>query len=114
MTAGQRSFTQEDLDKKDSVIIFIVMEKAMLFERLYLMHCLNIKKVTSAEKYLNNTGERVYAKIAFQSESKFSIACENAFFDGCTTEKLGDPFFPFIWEFIRCRTIQQQGICQLS
>lgn len=61
------------------------------------------KQVESGGKYLNNLpGNRaVENKIQFESEHKFSIACENASFPGYHTEKLVEAFaaqtIPIYW-----------------
>ena len=45
-------------------------------------------QVSSGGRYLNNIGYRVDDLEAFQSQFKFTIACENSFYKGYTTEKL--------------------------
>ncbi len=46
------------------------------------------KIVASGGKYLNNLGYRVDNLLEFQSNYKFTIACENSCYKGYTTEKL--------------------------
>lgn len=46
------------------------------------------KVVMSGGNYLNNIGRKVDNLCEFQSKFKFSIACENSFYRGYTTEKI--------------------------
>ena len=46
------------------------------------------KRVDSGGRYLNNIGERVKDKFAFQSECRFSLCFENSSTPGYLTEKL--------------------------
>lgn len=61
------------------------------------------RNVDSGGRYRNNIGkpEGVEDKIAFQSEYKFSFACENCIHDGYTTEKIVEAFasktIPIYW-----------------
>jgi len=59
------------------------------------------KKVLSGGKYLNNTGYAVEDLQEFQSRFKFSIACENSWYRGYTTEKIINAFnagtIPIYW-----------------
>lgn len=60
-------------------------------EREQLFNTLSaLKRIDSGGKYLNNMpdGISVKDKLAFESEHKFSIACENASYPGYHTEKL--------------------------
>lgn len=53
----------------------------------------NYKKVNSAGRHLNNmSNEYLKNKIEFQFKHKFSIAAENAIYDGYTTEKIYESF----------------------
>lgn len=69
-----------------------------------LFHVLSkYKKVDAGGMYLNNmpNGERVVDKNAFETEHKFSIACENASYPGYHTEKMVEAFaagtVPIYW-----------------
>lgn len=59
------------------------------------------KKVDSAGRVLNNMGGRISNKREFLSHYKFTIAFENAFHPGYTTEKIIDPMLvasiPIYW-----------------
>lgn len=59
------------------------------------------KQVESGGRWLNNIGGPVEDKIAFESEHKFSIACENSSHPGYTTEKIVEAFaartIPIYW-----------------
>lgn len=46
------------------------------------------KRVDSGGKFLNNIGYNVKDLLEFQSQYKFSIACENSYYKGYITEKL--------------------------
>lgn len=59
------------------------------------------KTVKAGGKFLNNIGYRVEDLQEFQSNFKFSIACENSFYRGYTTEKIVNAFnaktIPIYW-----------------
>lgn len=59
------------------------------------------KPVVAGGKFLNNTGYLVDNLEEFQSHFKFSIACENSFYKGYTTEKIINAFnagtVPIYW-----------------
>lgn len=59
------------------------------------------KTVDSGGKYMNNIGGPVEDKISFLREYKFTLAFENAFHRGYTTEKLVEPMIsgsiPIYW-----------------
>lgn len=59
------------------------------------------KQVESGGRWMNNIGGPVEDKIAFESEHKFSIACENSSHPGYTTEKIVEAFaahtIPIYW-----------------
>lgn len=59
------------------------------------------RPILSGGRFLNNIGYLVEDKAAFQSKFKFSIACENSFYKGYTTEKIIDAFnagtIPIYW-----------------
>ncbi len=59
------------------------------------------KEVLSGGKYLNNIGHTVEDLQEFQSRFKFSIACENSWYRGYTTEKIVNAFnagtIPIYW-----------------
>lgn len=57
--------------------------RRVLFEELS-----KYKTVFSGGSYLNNIGYKVDDICEFQSQFKFSIACENSFYRGYTTEKI--------------------------
>lgn len=72
--------------------------RAELFERLSAY-----KKIDSGGKFKNNLPDQkpVTDKYAFESQHKFSIACENASYPGYHTEKLAEAFaagtIPIYW-----------------
>ena len=59
------------------------------------------KKVNSGGRFLNNIGGAVDNKKNFETQHKFSIACENSSYPGYTTEKLLQAFaahtIPIYW-----------------
>lgn len=59
------------------------------------------KRVDSGGSFLNNMGENVKDKLAFQKQYKFSLAIENSSSSGYVTEKIYDPFLaqslPIYW-----------------
>jgi hypothetical protein len=71
-------------------------ERREIFERLS-----QYKRVDSGGRYLNNIGQPVEDKLAFQKEYRFSIAFENASAEGYTTEKIVQAFaaatIPIYW-----------------
>ncbi len=90
---NRKIITKEDLADKKRFCDFIYSNNGAVAERIKLFEMVSsYKHVAAGGACCNNIGYRVGDKIKFQSESKFSIACENALFDGYTTEKIGDPF----------------------
>lgn len=67
-----------------------------LFEKLSMY-----KHVDSGGRWMNNVGGPVEDKIAFESDHKFSICCENSSHPGYTTEKIVEAFaahtIPIYW-----------------
>lgn len=59
------------------------------------------KTVSSGGKFLNNIGYKVEDLEQFQKKYKFSIACENSYYKGYTTEKIVNAFnagcIPIYW-----------------
>lgn len=59
------------------------------------------KRVDSGGSFLNNMGENVKDKLAFQKQYKFTLAIENSSSSGYVTEKIYDPFLaqslPIYW-----------------
>ena len=59
------------------------------------------KQVESGGRWMNNMGSPVQDKIVFESNHKFSIACENSSHPGYTTEKIVEAFaartIPIYW-----------------
>ncbi len=97
-----RSFTPEDLRKKENFCSFVVSNgeadkyREALFDELG-----RYKKVLSGGRFRNNVGGPVKDKIAFQRKSRFSVACENSLYPGYTTEKIIDAYaaqtIPIYW-----------------
>lgn len=93
-----KSFTQEDLEKKEYFCNFIYSNAQADPARDNFFQLLsNYKKVMSPGSHLKNAsidvGERftedwMYTKLNFQSKCKFTIAFENSSSAGYTTEKL--------------------------
>ncbi len=85
----QLFLTKEDLKRKTGFCSFVYSnymaddQRKIIFDKLS-----TYKKVDAGGKYLNNIGERVDNKLAFEKEHKFSIAFENSSRTGYTTEKL--------------------------
>ncbi len=50
------------------------------------------KTVSSGGKWKNNVGGRVQDKLLFQQQYKFTLACENTYAPGYTTEKILEAF----------------------
>lgn len=106
-----RSFTQEDLRKKEIFCNFIYSNSKADPVRDNFFHLLNNKKkVLSPGNHLNNAsmpiGDRfsenwMYSKLHVQLKSKFTIAFENSSSPGYTTEKLMHAFItntvPIYW-----------------
>ena len=77
----------------------------VLIGTIFLLNCLNTKKVDSGGRWLNNLGYAVTDKRKFQSEYKFSIAFENNAYrpqhPGYSTEKVFEPMtvnsLPIYW-----------------
>lgn len=94
----QRSFTVEDLEKKEYFCNFIYSNSQADPARDKFFHLLSkYKKVMSPGSHLNNASMDVggrlmenwmYTKLEFQSKCKFTIAFENSSAPGYTTEKL--------------------------
>jgi hypothetical protein len=95
-------FTKDDLNKKEHFCSFVYSNyladenRKVFFEKLS-----QYKKVNSGGRYLNNTGEIIDNKLAFELKHKFSIAFENSSNIGYTTEKLLNSFsaktIPIYW-----------------
>jgi hypothetical protein len=93
-----RSFTTEDVEKKEFFCNFIYSNSQADPVRDEFFHLLNsYRKVLSPGRHLNNasmdiggrfTEDWMYSKLEFQSKCKFSIAFENSSSPGYTTEKL--------------------------
>ncbi len=77
------------LDSKSEFCNFVYSNKNGEPFREELFWALNkYRKVLSGGKFLNNIGGAVDDLREFQSRFKFSIACENSWYRGYTTEKL--------------------------
>ncbi len=77
------------LDSKSEFCNFVYSNKHGDPFREELFRSLNkYRKVLSGGKFLNNIGGAVDDLREFQSRCKFSIACENSWYKGYTTEKL--------------------------
>lgn len=89
----RKPFTKEDLAKKTGFCNFVVSNCFAQDERTKLYNALSTyKHIDSGGRYLNNIGGAVKDKKAFQEHYKFSIAGENSFYPGYTTEKIVDAF----------------------
>ncbi len=92
----------EDLDKKNKFCNFIYSNhnghkmRREIFEKLE-----QYKRVDSWGRWLNNMGEFAKDKIQVIKDYKFSVASENAWYPGYTTEKLIDAYLgntlPIYW-----------------
>lgn len=87
--AKSRNEAEEILRSKTEFCNFVYSNGNGDPYRAELFYALNkYQQVLSGGKYLNNIGRRVEDICTFQSEFKFSIACENSFYKGYTTEKI--------------------------
>lgn len=91
---NKTDFTEGNLHNKKGFCCFVYSNNNATPERSQLFEAINsIKKVASGGRYLNNIGGKpVKNKLEFQSDYKFSIACENYRSDGYVTEKLIQSF----------------------
>lgn len=86
-------FSREELRSKKGFCNFVYSNcfaqdlRTEIFEKLS-----QYKQVDSGGRYRNNIGGAVVDKYAFQSLYKFSIAFENASYDGYVTEKIMEAF----------------------
>jgi hypothetical protein len=88
-TKSEKIFTKEDLEHKESFCSFVYSNYLADENRKVFFEKLNqYKKVNSGGRYLNNIGEIVRNKLAFEMNHKFSIAFENSSNIGYTTEKI--------------------------
>lgn len=82
-------FTREDLAKKIEFCSFVYSNYLANDNRVEIFNKLSrYKKVNSGGGYMNNIGGRVASKMEFELKHKFSVAFENSFGRGYTTEKL--------------------------
>ncbi|ONI37919.1 hypothetical protein AN639_06765 [Candidatus Epulonipiscium fishelsonii] len=93
---------QDILKEKNKFCNFIYSNRKAHPVRDKIFYAINeYKKVDSGGRHLNNIGESVRNKYAFQLKYKFSIACENATTAGYTTEKILQAFsaktIPIYW-----------------
>ncbi|WP_238916559.1 glycosyltransferase family 10 [Clostridium sp. YIM B02555] len=97
----ERLFINEDISKKN-FCDFIYSNGNAEKEREVFFHELSrYKEVDSGGGYLNNIGRRIQDKYEFQKQYKFSIAFENSYSAGYTTEKIIEAFgagsIPIYW-----------------
>lgn len=97
-------FTEEDLQKKKKFANFVYSNIHADIYRENLLDALNkYRTVISAGRYRNNLddGQPIKDKMALLKECKFTIACENSFYPGYTTEKILEAFsaqtIPIYW-----------------
>ncbi len=95
-------FTRADLAQKTDFCNFLYSNAKAHPNRDAMFHKLAAyRHVVSGGKHLNNTGARVVDKLAFQQQSKFTIAFENSSHPGYTTEKILHAFaaqtVPIYW-----------------
>lgn len=84
---------EEQLKHKTRFCTFVCSNNRGSDARLRFFEALNSKKhVDSGGKLCNNVGGPVADKLAFQSESRFSMAFENTCQPGYTTEKIVESF----------------------
>ena len=89
----RKTFTKEDLAKKEGFCSFVVSNCFAQDKRTELFHKMSeYQQVASGGRYLNNIGGAVKDKLEFTANYKFAIACENACYPGYTTEKIVDAF----------------------
>lgn len=88
-----RTFTISDIKKKSKFCNFVYSNCFAQGERVQFYEKLSqYKRIESGGCYMNNVGGPVLDKLAFQKETKFTIAFENASYDGYLTEKLLEGF----------------------
>lgn len=100
--AEKRNEAQELLNEKTDFCNFVYSNgEGDSFRKELFDTISEYKKVSSGGKYLNNIGYQVDNLESFQSKFKFSIACENSFYKGYTTEKIINAFnagtIPIYW-----------------
>ena len=89
----RKEFGEDFLAQKTGFCSFVYSNcfaqdlRTQMFEKLS-----QYKKVDSGGRYKNNIGGAVKDKNEFQSKYKFSIAFENASYDGYSTEKIVESF----------------------
>lgn len=102
MLKDRKVFNREDLARKTDFCNYVVSNSFVKDKRteIFLELC-KYKKVNSGGRYMNNIGGAVKDKFAFQQKHKFSIAFENASYDGYATEKIVEAFaagtIPIYW-----------------
>ena len=93
---------RNNIKDKNSFCSFVVSNASGDSIRKKLFETISsYKQVDSGGKYLNNTGEPIKDKLAFDKMHKFVIACENGSHRGYTTEKIVEAFaaqtIPIYW-----------------
>lgn len=84
---------EEKLQQKSRFCTFVCSNGRGSDARVRFLQALSARKqVDSGGKLLNNTGGPVADKLAFQDESRFSMAFENTCQPGYTTEKIVESF----------------------
>lgn len=97
-----RLLSVEDLEEKTDFCSFVYSNYRGEAERKKIFDLLSTyKKVNAGGGFLNNIGNRVANKLAFEAKHKFSIAFENSSRSGYTTEKIVGSFMantiPIYW-----------------
>lgn len=98
----QRTLNKEDLlNRKFCNFIYSNNWCSDPFRETVFRALSKYKRVDSGGSFLNNMGEKVKDKLAFQKQYKFSLAIENSSSSGYVTEKIYDPFLaqslPIYW-----------------
>lgn len=102
MLKNRGRFAKEDLAKKIDFCNYVVSNSFVKDKRTEIfLELSKYKKVNSGGRFMNNIGGAVKDKFAFQQKHKFSIAFENASYDGYATEKIVEAFaagtIPIYW-----------------
>lgn len=90
---NRKPISLDDVRRKQKFCNFVYTNcftkstRALFFDKLS-----EYKRIESGGRYKNNIGHAIKDKRAFQEETKFTIAFENASYDGYCTEKLIEAF----------------------
>ena len=94
-------FRNDEIKQKTGFCNFIYSNKTGILRNIFFEKLSQYKFVDSGGNFNNNIGFKVGDKLEFQKKFKFSIAFENSYGSGYTTEKIMDAFaaktIPIYW-----------------